>query len=155
MLGSIVETIVNHLNTRPSGDWGAYKIPDYVTAEASIDPDSWRKNTEKKLYILPILNEYSLENGSRRTKPRMVSIMPNIGVSLLIPFDTFNVNDVAQWDEVEKVLELRLKIDLCIARLEIPKLELQEIQAEPPVEIQLNQRTFLSSTTFIYSIGSC
>lgn len=155
MLGELTESIVTYLNTQPSSRWGTYIVPAFVTAEACLDPQQLVQSRDTKLFVMPLVNSFSPEDLTGRDQRRGVTANLQISVALLIPFSGFSRNDVTDWEEVKKVLEFREKIDLNIIRGNWKPYLLTGIDPQPPVEIELNQRSFLSVTDFTFTTRAC
>lgn len=154
MLADLVDTVVTYLNTRPSGVWGTYQIPSYVSAEPAIDPELLYSATERKLFVMPLYTNFSPEESGRRERWKNVNAQAVISIALLIPFTDFERGgDVAPWAVVKRVLDLREKID--IQMLSNAWGYTVTPDPQPPVEIQLNQRNFLSITEFTFSGQVC
>jgi len=155
MLGELTESIVTYLNTRHSSQWGAYVVPTFVSAEACLDPQQLIQSRETKLFVMPLITGFTPDDLVGRDKRRGVTANLQISVALLIPFSGFSRNDVTDWDEVKKVLELREKLDLNIIRGNWQPYLITDIDPQPPVEIELNQRCFLSVTDFTFTDRVC
>lgn len=155
MLAELAELIANTLNASDPGKWGTYKVPGYVTAETCLDPERVMQTSSKKLFIMPLFTDFSMDGSSKRGRVQSIQPVLNLSVTLLIPFTDFNTQDVTSWDEVKKVLELREKLDLFVIRTVWGGYNLNTVNPMPPVEIELNQRTFLSSTEFTFTTQVC
>lgn len=155
MLAELTETIVTFLNTRSASAWGEYKIPDYLLAEPCLDPNQLLSSQERKLFVMPLISAFSPENMAGRDRRRSVTVNLQISIALLIPFQEFSRKDVTDWDEVKRVLELRELIDLNIITGDWKPYLLSDIDPQPPVEIELNQRNFLSVTDFSFQKQAC
>jgi hypothetical protein len=157
MLAELVEEITLALNTSSSTVWGTLKVPDYVTAEECLDPEYLIQAKTKKLFVMPLYTGFSSDTTLKRNKVQSVGSSLIVSVSLLIPFQEFSTKDVTNWAETKKILELREKIDLFVIKKFQSNLGFQFSSADPqpPVEIELNQRNFLSSTEFTFEGQVC
>jgi hypothetical protein len=155
MLAELIETITDTMNASNTNVWGTYKVPGYVTAEKCLDPQTLMETKEKKLFIMPLVTNFEMGESLKRNKVQSISTTLVFGVTLLIPFQEFSKNDVSSWDEVKKVLELREKLDLFVIRQKWGDYTLDSVDPQPPVEIELSQRTFMSTTEFIYRTQVC
>lgn len=155
MLAELAESVTNYLNTLPGTTWGDYKVGTYVTAETALDPEKVRQTSTKKLYVMPLFTGLSMDNSTGRQRKNSIQSLPLLSVTLLLPFDSFSKNDVTDWLEVKKVLDLRERIDLAICRGLWEPYVIINVDPQPPVEIELNQRTFLSSTEFTFATQVC
>jgi hypothetical protein len=155
MLAELAESIATYLNSLPGTTWGDYKLGTYVTAETALDPEKVRESSGNKLYVMPLFTGISMDSSTGRQRKVSIASQPLISVTLLVPFTSFSKNDVTDWQEVKKVLDLRERIDLAICRKEWEPYNLSNVDAQPPVEIELNQRTFLSSTEFTFATQVC
>lgn len=155
MLAELTESIVTFLNTQSSSVWGELIIPNHLLAEPCLDPNQLLSAQERKLFVMPLITSFSPENMSGRDRRRSVTANLQISVALLIPFQEFSRKDVTDWDEVKRVLELRELIDLNIITADWRPYLLSDIDPQPPVEIELNQRNFLSVTDFSFQKQTC
>lgn len=155
MLAELAELIANTINTSNPSKWGTYKVPGYVSAETCLDPEIVMATKAKRLFVLPLFTSYPEEGTLKRGQVQSIRANLQIGITLVIPFEDFSKNDVAPWSEVTKILELREKLDLFIIRTRWGAYDFVSADPQPPVEIEMNQRNFLSSTEFIFSTQVC
>lgn len=155
MLAELAELIANTINTSDPSKWGTYKVPGYISAETCLDPEIVMATKSKRLFVLPLITSYPEEGTLKRGKVQSIRANLQIGITLVIPFQEFSRNDVAPWSEVTKILELREKLDLFIIRTQWSDYNFVSADPQPPVEIEMNQRNFLSSTEFIFSTQVC
>jgi hypothetical protein len=155
MLAELAESVTTYLNSLPGTTWGDYKVGTYVTAETALDPEKVRQTSTKKLYVMPLFTGLSMDNSTGRQRKTSIQSLPLLSVSLLLPFDSFSKNDVTDWVEVRRILDLRERIDLAICRGLWEPYVISNVDSQPPVEIELNQRTFLSSTEFTFATQVC
>lgn len=155
MLAELAESIVAYLNSLPGIYWGDYKLGAYVTAETALDPEKVRQSSGNKLYVLPLFTGLAMEESLGRQRKVSITSQPQLSVTLLVPFTSFSKNDVTDWTEVKKVLDLRERIDFAICRNSWEPYNISNADAQPPVEIELNQRTFLSSTEYTFTTQVC
>lgn len=155
MLAELAEAVATYLNSLPGNTWGDYKLGTYVTAETALDPEKVRQSTGNKLYIMPLFTGLSIDQSTGRQRKSSINSLPLLSVTLLVPFTSFSKNDVTDWQEVKKVLDLRERIDLAVCRGLWEPYNISNADAQPPVEIELSQRTFLSSTEFTFTTQSC
>jgi hypothetical protein len=160
MLASLANEIKEYLNAIPPGDtgWGGgYEIPEFLSAELALDPATIFSSGKRGLWIVPVVTNYNLEQGNKRgIRVNSFTKLHVISVTISIPFNTFKENDVASWEEIEAILNLREAIDSYIVRNEwsLPLLN-NGVMAEPPIEIEMNQRWFLSMTEFTFEDLAC
>lgn len=155
MLAELAELIANTLNTSDPSKWGTYKVPGYVSAETCLDPETVMASKEKRLFVMPLFTSYNEEGTLKRGRVQTTQANLQLSVTLLIPFQEFSKSDVAPWDEVKKILELREKLDLFVIRTKWGDYDFVSADPQPPVEIEMQQRNFLSSTEFIFSAQVC
>lgn len=158
MLADLAESIQTYLNAIPPEDtgWGGgLEIPRYTQARIALDPSTMFSDGTRGLWVSPVVTNYLLNDSSKRGV-NIISVHKTaiISVILSIPFNTFKENDVGTWEEVKKVLDLRENIDSYILK-HVWAQPLKEIVAEPPIEIELNQRWFLSITEFTFEGMAC
>lgn len=155
MLAELIELVTDTMNTSNPNVWGTYKVPGYVTAEKCLDPQELMESRTKRLFIMPLVTNFEMGESLRRGQVQSISSTLVFGVTLLIPFSEFDKKDVTTWNEVKKVLELREKLDLFVIRQKWGDYNLDSVDPQPPVEIELGQRTFMSTTEFIYRTQIC
>jgi len=155
MLAELVELVADTINASNPNVWGTYKVPGYVTAEKCLDPQELMESRTKRLFVMPLVTNFDMGESLRRNQVQSISSTLTFGVTLLIPFSEFDRNDVTTWNEVKKVLELREKLDLFVIRQKWGDYNLDSVDPQPPVEIELSQRTFMSTTEFIYRTQVC
>lgn len=155
MLAELAELIANTLNASDPNKWGTYKVPGYVSAETCLDPEVVMTTTKKRLFVLPLVTNYGDDSTLKRGRVQTVQANLQLSVTLIIPFQEFSKTDVAPWDEVKKILELREKLDLFVIRTIWPDYDFVSADPQPPVEIEMQQRNFLSSTEFTFTTQVC
>ena len=155
MLAELAELIANTINTSNPSKWGTYKVPGYLSAETCLDPEIVMATKTKRLFVLPLFTSYPEEGTLKRGQVQSIRANLQIGITLVIPFQEFSRTDVAPWSEVTKILELREKLDLFIIRTKWGDYNFVSADPQPPVEIEMNQRNFLSSTEFIFTSQVC
>lgn len=154
MLGELTEQIVTHLNGLNMSKWGFYRIPDFVAVEACLDPEQLVQAKEPKVYVMPLVTSFTQEMTGRASRVS-IGVDLQISIALLFPFSGFSRNDVTNWDEVKRVLELRERLDLNTLAGNWNPYLITNVEAQPPVEIELNQRNFLSVTDFTFNTQAC
>ena len=155
MLAELAELIATTLNASDPGKWGTYKVPGYVSAENCLDPEVVRQSSTKRLLVMPLFTDLNMDGTLRRGRMQSIQPVLNLSLTLLIPFEEFSTKDVTHWNEVKNVLDLRERLDLFIMRTVWGEYNLNSVNPMPPVEIELNQRNFLSSTEFTFSTQIC
>lgn len=155
MLAELIELVTDTMNASNPNLWGTYKVPGYVTAEKCLDPQVLMEARTNKLFIMPLVTNFEMGESLKRGQVQSISSTLVFGVTLLIPFSEFDKNDVTSWNEVKKVLELREKLDLFVIRQNWGDYNLDSVDPQPPVEIELAQRTFMSTTEFVYRTQIC
>jgi hypothetical protein len=162
MLAELVENIATMLTALPPEDWGVLKVPTDIQIVKALDPDTIIKSMKSKIYVMPVVRSNSMERTLGRGKIlQSVTKQLTVSVSLVVPFSTFQVNDVASWAEIKKILELREKLEDNSISLNLKdsnfnyEYTLVEIESEAPIEVELNQRNFLAATDFIYEVQRC
>jgi hypothetical protein len=154
MLGELTEQIVTYLNGLGMAYWGYYRIPDFISVEACLDPEQLVSSKEPKIYVMPLVTSFSQEMTGRASRSS-IGVDLQISIALLLPFSGFSRNDVTDWNEVKRVLELREKLDLNTLTGNWNPYLITNVEAQPPVEIELNQRNFLSVTDFTFNRQAC
>lgn len=155
MLAELAELIANTLNTSQAQNWGTYTVPGYVQAETCLDPETVMTSTKKRLFVMPLFTSYSEEGTLKRGRVQTTQANLQLSVTLLIPFQEFSKTDVTDWNEVKKILELREKLDLFVIRTKWGDYDFVSADPQPPVELELQQRNFFSSTEFTFTTQVC
>ena len=109
----------------------------------------------KRLFVMPLFTGYSEDGTLKRGRVQTVKANLQLSVTLLIPFQEFSKTDVTDWDEVKKILELREKLDLFVIRTKWSDYDFVSADPQPPVELELQQRNFFSSTEFTFTTQVC
>jgi len=155
VLAELAELIANTLNASNPNNWGTYTVPGYVSAETCLDPETVMSSTKKKLFVMPLFTGYSEDGTLKRGRVQSIQATLQLSVTLLIPFQEFSKTDVTDWQEVKKILELREKLDLFVLRTQWGDYNLASADPQPPVELELQQRNFFSSTEFTFTTQVC
>jgi hypothetical protein len=155
VLAELAELIANTLNASNPNNWGTYTVPGYVSAETCLDPETVMTSTKKRLFIMPLFTGYSEDGTLKRGRVQSTQANLQLGITLLIPFQEFSKTDVSDWQEVKKILELREKLDLFVMRTKWSDYDFVSADPQPPVEIELQQRNFFSSTEFTFTTQVC
>lgn len=165
MLPEFAETVKDLLAALPPEKWGNIKVgtdTNEVALELGLDPEQLIQATKRTIFIMPIVLGYALkDSGQRGKKILQVITKPLISSALVIPFTTFKSGDVGNWEEISDVLILREKLEFNIMGLVISSVKfsgsytVEEIEPEPPQEIELNGRKFLGITDYTYEVVSC
>jgi hypothetical protein len=155
VLAELAELIANTLNASNPNNWGTYTVPGYVSAETCLDPETVMTSTKKRLFIMPLFTGYSEDGTLKRGRVQSTQANLQLGITLLIPFQEFSKTDVSDWQEVKKILELREKLDLFVIRTKWSDYDFVSADPQPPVEIELQQRNFFSSTEFTFTTQVC
>lgn len=158
----LVDSIVSIINAAPDTTWrpGGYTVgtadSDYVEARPALDPDLMFESGQDGLYIIPSVTLYNRASSRGRQKIVQLHKGPSVAVCLALKFqgkDTEGI-DVANWNEVKKVLDLREDIDKYLLTYQWDY-NIEDILAEPPQEIPLKHRWFLSVTEIQFEGFAC
>jgi len=161
MLAELAETIVTKLQALAPEKWGTLKGNTDIPFKLALDPDTVVKADTRCVYIIPVINNILLQESPQRGQTiQNLKRQPTINMSLIIPFKTFQIEDVADWTEIKKVLEFREYLEDNIIGFDLKvgftnKFTLIDVIPEPPLEVELNQRNFLATTEFVYDTSSC
>jgi len=155
VLGELAQDIVDYLNSLADSTWTTtYKLP----AKLALDPSVLWSEKTKNLWVLPVVTSYATDAGEvnrRGQKINQIAASVVIDVVISMPFTSFNILDVASPAEVKKVLLLRETVDLLIMRNTWGDWTLEPVESEPPQEIELNERWFLSVTEYTFNKFIC
>lgn len=158
-LAALAEQIENFINAIPNNDshWssGGFNISTFGIARVALDPMTIFEDSKPRLWIMPVVMDYSIAKGNKRGRTiHSILRSPLISIIISAPFCSFQKEDVAQWTEVKRILNFREDIDGFIIR-DPWDYALEEVTAEPPQEIEMNQRWFLSITEFRFEETRC
>lgn len=156
ILGDIVEHYVDLINGQPENYWGSLVIPRDLRAEAKFDPEEIMSCKERLLFVCPVVTSIDITNSNTRGgKIQSLTLTDSITVNLYIPFRTFGLRDVGAWAEIKELLDLRTRLDILVAKNTPEGHNLAEINAEPAIDLQADQRVWLTSTEVVLGRGSC
>ena len=166
MLAELAESIQLTLLNLPPEKWGTLKVandnPDKIPIELCLDPDQIIHASKRVIFILPILLKPILKDSGARTRGRKQVLYELLIASVLIvPFSTFRKGDVAEWDEVKDVLNLRESLEANIMGTDFKNstfnlgYSLLDCEPSEPVEIELNSRNFVANTDYTFEIAKC
>lgn len=167
LLANCCENIRTQLLALPPEKWGSIKpgtqSEEQIPIELGLDPDLIIKHTKRVIFIMPIVLGYSIQDSAAGRGRIKRSVLSTILVSsaILIPFRTFTIGDVCNWDEVRAVIKLRERLENNIMALDLKdanfniEYSLLECEPEPAQEIELNQRNYLAVTDFTFQLNKC
>ena len=165
MLTELVESMQTKLLALPPEKWGVLKVgtdTDEIPIEIGLDPDQISKATKRVIFLMPIVRQYNLRDSQQRgrTVKQVISTLV-VSSAMVIPFSTMKIGDVGEWDEIQNIMNLRERLESNIMTTDFKITEfnygysLADVEAEPPQEIELNQRNFLAVTDYTFEIVSC
>jgi len=156
----LAEDIKDYLNGLPPETWSGHKVglevTDYVHAENALDPILSFEVQRRGLYVIPVMSLYDRSTSQGRQKVVKLNKSPVIVICLSIPFLEVDPQgyDVASWENIKLLLNLREEIDEAIARYEWST-PIKTITVEQAQEIPMKQRWFLSITEFEFDSFTC
>lgn len=155
-LGSLVEHFVTVVNGQDTSYWGNIKVPADIQAQAKLDPDEIYECKTRSIYIQPVVSAFNINDSNKRgARIQALTVDDMLTVSILVPFSTFGKKDVAGWSEVKDVLDLREKLETLVLTNIPAGYALAEFNQEPPIEINLKERTFLTTTEVVLRRQKC
>ena len=167
ILTNCTENIKDMLLLLPPEKWGSIipgtETEEQIPIELGLDPDLIIKATKRVIFIMPIVLNYQIQDsasGRGRIK-RSVLSTALISTAIVIPFRTFMLGDVCDWDEVRAVIALRQSLENNIMALDLKdanfniEYSLLDCEPEPAQEIELNQRNYLAVTDFTFQLNKC
>lgn len=148
MLTAVAEAIRANLETNKTTLLGSYESK--LVIRKALDPTEMFEQQQSGLWVITMTTERQMQNSNKRGSIKQLYKAQIIAVALSINYETFTSGDVATWDEVEDILDMRERIDdhLCETNL---GMDILEVNSTPPLEVMLKQRWFLSMTE--YSLG--
>lgn len=165
LLAELCESIQLTLLGLSPENWGTLKVgsdPDQIPIELCLDPDQIVNSTKRTIFILPVLlRPIVKDSGGRGRGKKQVLYELLVASVLVIPFSTFRKGDVAEWDEVKTVLNLREELESHIMGTDFKNstfnvgYTLLNCEPEEAVEIELNSRNFVANTDYTFEITRC
>jgi hypothetical protein len=125
-----------------------------LTFRMALDPLAEIERGTEGVFIVPIVNEYNLDQSNKRTKVVNLSASPRIAVVIARPFAARDVTgiDVSTWAEVKKILNFREQVDkLIITSIN----DISTVDPEPPLETTYDKRWYMSITEFTFNEVQC
>ena len=166
ILCNCAENIKDKLLLLPPGKWGSIKPGinnEEIPIELGLDPDLIVQAKKRIVFIMPITLGYSIQDsiaGRGRVKRSVVSTIL-ISSAIVIPFQSFQIGDVCNWDEVRAIFKLRQCLENNIMALDLKDVNFNieysflDCEPEPPQEVELNQRNFLAITDYTLQTVKC
>lgn len=158
----LAEAIVARLNSSPGETWSDLTIgnlpSDFLHATNALDPINAFEQEAPGLYVIPVGATYNRTKSQGRSGIVSLAKTPSVIVLLAVPFNDKETDpegkDVASWDEVKRLINLREEIDefLSLENWEVP---IREINSEPNQELPMKQRWFVSITEFEFEANIC
>jgi hypothetical protein len=151
-LSELAVAIRNAIRDSEDSSWGGYNSTGYVVGTEvgeipvrfSLDPLTDSGIDSPAIYVIPGFCEYSLSNKRASYQPVMALKFITIAVAVKITTDDNTVYDVTSEPEAIKLLDLKEDLDNFILGLAIPGASLEEIEVEPPNEVQLKDSYYLA-----------
>lgn len=160
LLTTLVEEIVTALNTAPGSTWSDYTVgtavDDFVKAVPCLDPETMFESDHKGLFICPMVMDYNRDASKGRQRIVSLNRKPVIAMCLTYRFESPDPSglDLAPWDTVKKLLNLREEIELFLIGSQYT-VNLLTITAEPVQELPMKSRWFLAVTEFEFESMAC
>jgi hypothetical protein len=159
-LAALAEQIKQVIEEAPPATWSGYiPGPSYIPGQQmqlklALDPSEELKDEVGRIMVVPVVANYNRDESQGRMRVRKLSKNPTVAITLSIPFAEVDSGglDVSSWEEISKVLNLREEIDEYIG-LNVD--HILSIEAEPPQELQLDKRWFLSITEVTFESFAC
>lgn len=145
------------LEAAPVDTWSAY-IPKSTSGDLKLqyclDASAHLEELEPSVLIMPISSTYSMEGSGRRDNIKQLNKKPRVSVVITWPFVSKDSTglDLSTWAEIVKIINLREEIDEYLAK-EIPNID--DIETDPPQELLMDKRVFLSITDFYLDTVIC
>lgn len=153
-LAALADLILTTIQSAPEATWSDIVPGTDVLLKKALDPSTELSGSDGKILVVPVVAEYDLEASNKRGDIKQLCKKPRVAVVLSYPFDTTDSTglDVSSWAEVTKILNLREEIDEYVLN-QIDSIELAD--TEPPQELLLDKRWFLSMTEFYFERLVC
>lgn len=160
VLPALTDTIIEALNTAPSGTWSEYTVGtgvnDFVRATPVIDPETFFESKKTGLFVVPVTLLYNRSASQGRQRIVALNRSPVVAICLSYRFPTPDTSglDVSPWNLVKKLLVLREEIDTYLLKREWDW-NISGVTAEPAQEIPLKARWYLSVTEIEFEGMTC
>lgn len=159
-LTALADSFVTALNNAPGGTWSDLTVGedpgDFVRAYPCLDPANLFESENVGLYVIPVTMLYNREGSQGRRQVIQLNKGPVIAIVISYRFQDQDYSglDVSSWEAVKQILNLREDVDDYLSKYDWGQ-RIQSITAEPPQEIPLKGRMFLSVTEYEFEAMSC
>lgn len=154
MITTLVDDLHTYLVGLPPERWGTLKPGDLFPFVKAQDPDEILHCKTRKIFLVPLKPEYNFDEKIGRGQVRSIGKEYTINTVVVYPATTIQKNDVATWQEVKDIWELRELLTNNILQF-VTEYNLVRIETEDPLETQLDQRNFVLMVDFVYSTRQC
>ena len=125
-----------------------------MTFRLSLDPITDMRSGIEGVFIVPVVNDYNLDESTKRRNIISINSTPRVAVTFARPFaskDSAGI-DVSTWEEVKKVINFREQVELKIMK---GMANIRAVDSEPPLETTFDKRWFLAMTEFHFHAIQC
>jgi len=150
----LAEQLRDHLNQNQK-DWS----DNGVLAKVELDPELCLLR-EYGVYIIPDFVQYNIEGSGTRARSGRHSVNETLFCSLIVSkvfehLRSEHSDGVANWDEVVPIIKMRHKAERVLCSFGSPTLTLTDVEPQPLVEEELENRNFIAITTFGFNQVVC
>lgn len=155
LLSQLAKDIEQALTNSSPGDWSGLKVPADVQVKFALDPftDSGElDNLGPTIFVIPGYVQYQ-QADRRRNSSQPISKLKFVTVALCVRIRSNSstpVYDVTTESEAIRLVNLKEELDDFIIGLNLTGAKLEEIETEPPDEIELKDSYFLITSVLGY-----
>ena len=139
---------------------GADSSDDY-TIRVGLDPLG--KGSDKKaqgVWLIPVGPSYDIEASLGRQRVVSLDKKGTILIAIFIPVKENSSGesegvDVTNWQEAKKLTKFREELEALIIKAEITNNPLMGVETEPPQEVELKNKWYMTFTELIYDMKTC
>lgn len=160
LLVQLADLFITKLSIEDNDAWSDLTVGltanDFIQPKLVFDPNYAMEADVQGLYVIPVVNDVSIDGSLGRGKKYSLAMNPTLNVALCLPFKTVDANgfDVASEAEVKRVLTLREEIDVYLAGMNWGT-PIIETTCSPAQEVRLKQSWFLAVTEFTFGDMKC
>lgn len=157
-LSELADLFYTTLDSAPEDTWSDWSTGSQPSAtlplRRALDPSEEIGLDNGAVLVVPVGNEYSMDESLRRGTVRQLITNKQIGVFVSVPFATKESSgfDVATWAEVQKAINLREDIETYLMG---QITSIIDVDATPPEELMLDKRWYLGVTIFSVERSQC
>ena len=157
-LSALVDLFYTTIASAPDSTWSDWTTgtdaSDTLPLRKALDPSEDLDTDEGSVLVVPVGNEYDLDNSNARGSVKQLITNKQIAVIVSVPFATVEAQglDLASWAEVVKAINLREEIETYLLG---QITNIVDVDSLPPEELLMDKRWYLGVTTFGIQRSQC